>query len=152
MTDNDEERVIVEVPAHEVEEEPTPIARRILIWAAVVAVGLLLLSVLLDRPVYDLKTVPDALAGKYTCDLPEYSDRYLVLRPSSITFSTGGTSFIKYAILGADREEVEGVEFLILHFRDVAGTEFSRRIMVDPSGSRFHFTSQPRVVWKHSEP
>ena len=79
MTGNDEERIIVEVPAHEPEPERVLMTRRILIWAAVVVVGLLLLSVLLSRPDYVSKTVPEALVGEYTCDLPQYSDRYLTL-------------------------------------------------------------------------
>jgi hypothetical protein len=148
MTDNDEERVIVEVPAHEPEPQRVLITRRILIWAVVIAGGALLASAWLSRPDYDSKTVPEALVGEYTCYLPEYSDRYLTLTPSSITFGTGGTSFVTYRILGVEEEQVEGVETFILHFRDVAGTKFERRVVPDPSGSRFHFESQPAVVWQ----
>jgi len=148
MTDNDEERVIVEVPAHAPEPEGVLITRRILTWAVVVAAAVLLVSVLLSRPDYVSKNVPEALAGEYTCDLPEYSDRYLTLTPSSITFGTGGTSFVTYKILGIEKERVEGVDTLILHFRDVAGTKFERRVVADPAGSQLYFTSQPRVVWK----
>lgn len=148
MNDNDEERVIVEVPAHEPEPERVLITRRLLIWAVVVGVGLLLLSVFLGRPDYVSKTVPEALVGEYTCDLPEYSDRYLTLKPSSITFGTGGTSFVTYKILGIEREEIEGIEILTLHFRDVGGTKYMRRMVADPSGSYLYFSSQTEVVWK----
>ena len=147
MTDNDEERVIVEVPAHEPEPERVLVTRRILIWAVVIAGGALLASVWFSRPNYYSKTVPEALVGEYTCDLPEYSDRYLTLKSSSITFGTGGTSFVAYKILGVEQEEVDGVETFIFHFRDVAGTKFERRVVPDPSGSFFHFQSQPQVVW-----
>ena len=151
MNDNDEERVIVEVPAHEPEPERVLITRRILLWAVVVGVGALLVSVWLGRPDYVSKTVPEALVGEYTCDLPEYSDRYLTLTPSSITFGTGGTSFVTYKILGIEKEQVEGVEIFILHFRDVAGTKYERKMAADPSGSYLYFTSQPEVVWKRFE-
>ena len=148
MNDNDEQRVIVEVPAHEPEPKRVLITRRILIWAVAIAVGTLLLSVILSRPNYDSKTVPEALVGEYTCDLPEYSDRYLTLKPSSITFGTGGTSFVKYTVLGIERAEIEGIEILTLHFRDVAGTKYQRKLAADPAGSYLYFTSQPDVVWR----
>jgi hypothetical protein len=148
MNDNDEERVIVEVPEHEPEPARVLITRRILLWAVVVGVGALLFSVWLGRPDYVSKTVPEALVGEYTCDLPEYSDRYLTLTPSSITFGTGGTSFVTYKILGIEKEQEEGVDTITLHFRDVAGTKFERKVVADPSGSRLHFVSQPAVVWQ----
>ena len=148
MNNNDEEKVIVEVPAHEPEPQRVMVTRRILTWAVVVTVGALLLTVLLSRPNYASKTVPEALVGEYTCDLPEYGDRYLTLRPSSITFGTGGTSFVKYTILGVERADIEGIEILTLHFRDVAGTKYERKLAADPSGSYLYFTSQPEVVWK----
>jgi hypothetical protein len=148
MTNNDEERIIVEVPAHEPESETGLSTRRILTWALVFVVGVFLLSVLLGRPSYDSKTVPEALVGEYTCDLPEYSDRYLTLKPSSITFGTGGTSFVRYRILGIERADIEGFEILTLHFRDVGGTKYERKMAADPSGSYLYFTSQPEVVWK----
>jgi len=150
MTDNDEERVIVAVPAHEPEPERVLITRRVLIWAVIIALGALLVSVWLSGPDYVSKTVPDSLVGDYTCDLPQYSDRYLTLTPTSITFGTGGTSFVKYTILGIETEEFGGVENVILHFRDVAGTKYMRRIVVDSPGSTFHFSSQSQVVWKRS--
>ena len=148
MSDNDEARVIVEVPAHEPEPERVLLIRRVLIWTVAVAIGALLLSILLSRPDYDSKTVPETLVGEYVCDLPEYSDRYLTLEPSSITFGTGGTSFVTYKILGVEKEQVEGDDNFILHFRDVAGTKFERRVVPDSSGFHFHFASQPEVVWR----
>lgn len=148
MNNNDEDRVIVEVPAHEPEPQRVLVTRRVLTWAVVIGVVVMLVALLLNRPHYDLKTVPEALVGDYSCDLPEYSDRYLTLAPSSITFGTGGTSFVKYNILGIERAEIEGIEILTLHFRDVAGTKYERKLAADPSGSYLYFTSQPDVVWK----
>jgi hypothetical protein len=148
MSHNDEEKVIVEVPAHEPESQQALLKRRVLIWTPVIIIFGLLIFLLLDRPHYDSKTVPEALVGEWTSDLPQYSDRYLKLAPSSITFGTGGTSFVKYKILGIEKEQIEGVDTLYLNFQDVAGTKFRRAIVVGPSGNTLHFASQPAVVWK----
>jgi hypothetical protein len=148
MTVNDEDNVIVEVPAHEPETRQVLMRRRILVWAPIIVIFGLLVFVLLDRPHYDSKTVPEVLVGEWTCDLPQYSDRYLKLTPASITFGIGGTSFIKYKILGIEEGEIEGVDSLILNFRDVAGTKFRRAVVIGPSGETLHFASQPAVVWK----
>lgn len=148
MNHNGESGVIVEVPAHEPETRQMLMKRRIRIWAPVVIICCVLLFLVIDRPHYISKTVPEELVGEWTCDLPEYSDRYLELTPSSITFGVGGTSFVKYKILGIEEGEIEGVNNIVLRFRDVAGTEFRRAVVVSSSGETFHFASQPAVVWK----
>jgi hypothetical protein len=148
MSDNDEDKVVVAVPAHEPESRQALMKRRVLIWTPVIIIFGLLIFLLLDRPHYDSKTIPEALVGEWTCDLPEYSDRYLKLTASSITFGTGGTSFVKYKILGIEKEQNEGVDTFYLSFQDVAGTKFRRAMVVGPSGTTLHFASQPAVVWK----
>lgn len=148
MNNNRDNNVVVAVPAHPPEPRHVQMTRRILIWAAVIAVAGVLALVLLDRPDYSSKTVPEGLVGEWTCDLPEYSDRYITLTPNGITFGTGGTSFVKYTVLGIEEVEVDGVATIVLHFRDVAGTTFERPVVVDPDGSWMHFASQPAVVWK----
>jgi len=150
MNDNDEKRVIVVVPAPKPEPQGAQITRRSLIWAVAIGVLALLAGMLLNRPNYDSKVVPELLVGEWFCELPEYSDRYLTLTPSSITFGTGGTSFVTSKIMGVEKEQLEGADVLILHFRDVAGTEFKRRLVADPSGSSMYFASQPNVVWQRS--
>jgi len=152
MSHNDEARVTVEIPAHEPESRQALMKRRALIWTPVIIIFALLIFLSLDRPHYDSRTVPESLVGQWTCDLPEYSDRYLELTPSTITFGTGGTSFVKYKILGIDKEQNEDVDTVILSFQDVAGTEFRRAVVVGPSGKTFHFASQPAVVWKQFGP
>ena len=148
MSTNGENNVIVEVPAHEPEPERVMTFRRALIWLAVISVCVLLVGGLLDRPDLDSKTVPESLVGEWTSDHPEYSDRYLTMTPKSITFGIGGTSFVKYTVLGIEEEQVEGVDKIILHFRDVAGAKFKRTMVVESPGVRMFFESQPAVIWQ----
>jgi hypothetical protein len=148
MNDGTESRVIVEVPAHEPDPPRVIMMRRIKIWAAIIAgVAVLALGVF-NRQSYDSKTVPEFLIGEWTSSNPEYSDRYVTLTPTGITFGTGGTSYIKYRILGIVQEEVDGADTIVLHFRDVAGTTFQRRVVVGPSSLTMHFKSQPTVIWQ----
>jgi hypothetical protein len=146
MSTDGENNVIVEVPAHEPERVMT--LRRALIWVAVIFVIALLAGGLLDRPDLDSKTVPELLVGEWTSDHPEYSDRYVTMTSKSITFGIGGTSFVKYTVLGIKEEQVEGVNLIILHFRDVAGTKFKRTVVVEKPGALMYFESQPAVIWQ----
>lgn len=148
MNINGENGVTVEVAAHEPEPNRAMTLRRVLIGIVVIAVLALLAGRLLDRPVLDSKTVPKPLVGEWTSDHPEYSDRYLAMTPQSITFGVGGTSFVKYTVIGIEQEQVEGIDKIILHFRDVAGTKFKRTIIVESPGARMYFESQPAVVWQ----
>ena len=146
MSTNGENNVIVEVPAHE--PEPALTLRRVLICVAAIFVFVLVVGGLLDRPNLDSKTVPESLVGEWTSDHPEYSDRYLKMTSKSITFGIGGTSFIKYNVIGIEEKQVDGVKMLILHFRDPAGTNFERTIVVESPGARMYFESQPAVIWQ----
>ncbi len=148
MSSNGEDNVTVEVPAHEPEPEPVITMRRALISVVIIAVFVVLAGNLLNRPDLDSKTVPESLVGDWTSDHPEYSDRFLKVTPNSIAFGTGGTSFVRYRILGIEQEQVEGVNKIILHFRDVAGTKFKRTMVVESPGARMYFVSQPAVTWQ----
>jgi hypothetical protein len=150
MSTNGENNVIVEVPAHEPEPEPRVTLGRALILVGVVFVLTLGFGRLLDRPDLDSTAVPESLIGEWTSDHPEYSDRYLKLTSKSITFGIGGTSFIKYTVIGVKNDQVEGVERIVLHFRSVAGTKFKRTIVVESQGARMFFESQPAVVWQRA--
>lgn len=148
MSSNGEDTVQVEVAAHE-PERPRPVtARRIVIWVLIVVAAALVAGGLLLRDGVDSKTIPSSMVGEWTSDHPEYSDRYITLTPNSITFGVGGTSSVKYAIIGIETNEGEGVPSIILHFRDAAGTTFKREVILDPSGSAWFFASQPEVVWQ----
>jgi hypothetical protein len=148
MNEGTEDRVIVAVPAHEPDPPKVIKMRRIRNWAAVIALVALVAFILFSRQSYDSRIVPDFLVGEWSSDSPEYSDRYIELTPTAITFGTGGTSFIKYQILGIVQEEVEGVDTIVLHFKDVSGTTFKRRVVVGPSGLTMHFSSQPAIIWR----
>jgi hypothetical protein len=148
MSTDGENNVRVEVPAHEPEPEPTMTLRQALIWVAVIFVVAIFVARMLDRPDLDSKTVPEALVGEWTSDHPEYSDRYLKMTSKSITFGIGGTSYVRYTVVGIKEEQVDGVDMIILHFRDVAGTKFERTIVVESPGARMYFKSQPAVIWK----
>jgi len=150
MSTNGENNVIVEVPAHEPEPESFMTLRRALILVAVIFVLVLIGGGLLNRPNLDSKMVPTSLVGEWTSDHPEYSDRYLKLTSKSITFGVGGTSYVKYTVIGIEEGQVEGVEKIILHFRDVAGSKFKRTVVVETPGARMYFESQPAVIWQRA--
>ena len=148
MSTEGENNVYVEVSAHEFEEpEANATRRNLILLVTVVVVALVAGRLLYDRG-YDAKTVPQSLVGEWTSDHPEYSDRYITLTSNSITFGVGGTSSVKYAIIGIEKERVEGVDTIILHFRDVAGVKFKRSVVQYPSNDRFFFASQPAVIWQ----
>ena len=148
MSTNGENNVIVEVAAHEPESPRSITTRRALIGVAVIVVVALVAGRFLFDRGYDLKTVPPSLVGEWTSDNPEYSDRYITLTPRNIVFGVGGTASVTYTILGIREEQVDDVDQLILHFRDVSGTRFERAVILDPSGAHMHFASQPGVIWQ----
>jgi hypothetical protein len=148
MSTNGEDNVFVEVAAHEPEPPRVVTTRRILIWVAVIAVLALVAGRLLYHRGYDAKTVPQFLVGEWTSDHPEYSDRYVTLTGNSITFGVGGTSSVKYAIIGIQQDQVDGVDTIVLHFRDASGVTFKRSVVQYPTGTRFFFASQPAVIWQ----
>jgi hypothetical protein len=150
MSTNGRNNLTVEVSAHEPEPGRVMTFRRAVIWVAVISVSALLVGRLLDRPEIDSKTVPESLVGEWMSDNPEYSDRYLTMTSNSVTFGIGGTSFVTYTVLGIKKEQVEDVDKIILHFRDVAGTKFKRTIVVESPGARMYFESQPAVIWQRS--
>ena len=150
MSTDGENNVIVEVPAHEPGPELALTLRRALILVAVIFVLVLVGAGLLDRPNLDSKMMPTSLVGEWTSDHPEYSDRYLKMTSKGITFGIGGTSYIRYTVIGIEEEQVEGVKMVILHFRDVAGTKFKRTIVIESPGARMYFESQPAVIWQRA--
>jgi len=152
MSTNGENDVIVEVAAHEPEPPRVITTRRILIWVTVIAVMALLVGRLVYHRGYDSKTVPPSLRGEWTSTHPEYSDRYLALTANSITFGIGGTSSVKYTVVGVMKENAEDTDTLVLHFRDIGGTKFQRTMVVDASGERLYFASQPAVIWQRYGP
>ena len=148
MSTDGENKVYVEVPAHEFEEPKAITTRRILIWVVAIAVVALVSGRLLYHRGYDAKTVPQSLVGEWTSDHPEYSDRYLAFTANSVVFGIGGTSSVKYTVVGLMKVDTEDTDTIVLHFRDIAGTKFQKTMVVDASGDRLHFASQPAIIWQ----
>ncbi len=146
MNREEDRDVVVAVAAHSVEEGRRPATRMILIWTAVVVILAVALGAWLSREDTGSKTVPPQLVGTWTTTHPEYSDRYLVLTSDSITFGTGGTSTVRYSIIGVAVDGNDGNNFVV-HFRDAGGAKFRREIVLGDSGKKLHFKSQPSVVW-----
>ncbi len=147
MSTPDQGHVIEVVAAHEDLDPKGMSTGRILL----ILLGLAVIAVVAGRLLYqqgfDSKTVPTELIGLWTTADPSYSDRYLELQPDSITFGTGGTSSIKYSIIGVVRQEAGEREAYEIHFRGVDGAKFSREIVLAGSGNKLYFRSQAEVVW-----
>ncbi len=122
--------------------------RKILLALAVLAFLAVVAGRLFFRHSPDLKTAPPELVGTWTTDHPGYSDRYVELKPDAIIFGTGGTSFVRYEILGVDRDPSTAVDGFTIYFRDVGGEDFRKDVVLDPGGRAFHFANQPDVVWQ----
>jgi len=147
MNTPDQGHVIEVVAAHEDVDPKGMSTRRILLILLGLAVVAVVAGRLLYQQGFDSKTVPTELVGLWTTADPSYSDRYLELQPDSITFGTGGTSSIKYSIIGVVRQEAGEGEAYEIHFRGVDGSKFSREIVLAGSGDKLFFRSQPEVVW-----
>ena len=147
MSTPDQGHVIEVVAAHE-DVDPKGLSTG---WILLIVLGLAIVAVVAGRMLYhqgfDSKTLPAELVGLWTTADPNYSDRYLELQPDTITFGTGGTSSIKYSIIGVVRPEAGEGEAYEIHFRGVNGTKFSREIVLSGSGEKLFFRSQPDVVW-----
>ena len=147
MNEAEDKHVTEVVAAHPAKEDRRPATRMILIGTAVVVILAVALGAWLSREDTGSKTVPPQLVGTWTSAHPDYSDRYLVLTSDSITFGTGGTSAVRYSIIGVAAEENDDNEYFVVHFRDGGGTRYQREVVLGDSGKSLHFRSQPGVVW-----
>ena len=121
--------------------------KKILLALAVLAFLAVLAGRLFFRHSPDLKTTPPELVGTWTTDHPGYSDRYVELKPDTIIFGTGGTSFVRYTVLGVDRDVSAEIEGYTIYFRDVGGTKFQKDLVLRPEDRTFYFTNQADVLW-----
>ncbi len=152
MNREEDRDVVVAVAARPVEEGRRPATRMILIWTAVVVILAVALGAWFSREDTGSKTVPPQLVGTWTTAHPEYSDRYLVLTSDSITFGTGGTSTVRYSIIGVAVDGNDDNKYFVVHFRGAGGAKFRREIVLGDSGKKLHFKSQPSVVWTRFTP
>jgi len=152
MNREEDRDVVVAVAARPVEKDRRPATRMILIVTAVVVILAAALGAWFSREDTGSKTVPPQLVGTWTTTHPEYSDRYLVLTSDSITFGTGGTSTVRYSIIGVAVDGNDDNKYFVVHFRDAGGAKFRREIVLGDSGQKLHFKSQPGVVWTRFKP
>lgn len=152
MNREEDRDVVVAVAARPVKEDRRPATRMILIVTVVVVILAAALGAWFSREDTGSKTVPPQLVGTWTTAHPEYSDRYLVLTSDSITFGTGGTSTVRYSIIGVAVDGNDDNKYFVVHFRDAGGAKFRREIVLGDSGQKLHFKSQPSVVWTRFKP
>ena len=151
--EEDVRRVITIIPPHPAEEARRSDRRR-----ALLGTGVVLLFAMLAFVVFDWmsgedtgsETVPPQFIGVYTSSHREYGDRYLELKPTTITFSTGGTNSVVHSIIGVAGEDDDDMNFVI-HFKGVDGTKYRREIITEDAGHSFFFRTQPGVVWTQFE-
>lgn len=121
--------------------------KKILLALAVVTLLAVVAGRLFFRHSPDLKTTPPELVGTWTTDHPGYSDRYVELKPDTIIFGTGGTSFVLYTILGVDRDPSAAIDGYTVYFRDAGGNRFQKDIVLRQEGPTFYFKNQADVIW-----
>jgi len=155
MNEEENGRVVTIIPAHPVKEARQAARRKALLGAGMVAIFAMLAVIVvmwMSGEETGLKSVPPLLIGTWTSSHPEYSDRALVFESDTITFGVGGTSIVRYSIIGVAAVEENDDEYFVLHFRGVDGAKFRREIVVGDSGKSLFFRSQPDVVWTRFEP
>lgn len=151
--EEDVRRVVTIVPPHPLKEEQRFQRRRALLGAGVVLLLAMLAFVVFDWMSGEdtgSETVPPQFVGIYTSSHREYGDRYLELKPTTITFSTSDTGSVSYSIIGVAGKDDDDMNFVI-HFKGVDGAKFRREIITEDSGNSFFFRSQPGVVWTQYE-
>jgi hypothetical protein len=125
--------------------------RRILWGLAVVAIAAVVLGSLLSKDAFDFQEAPSRLVGVWTCEDPERSDLWVEFRGDFVIFGTGGTGTMKYRILGGNVEKVGEIERYKIFFRDLAGKEHNREILLAPPGNSLRFADEPSTSWTRFE-
>ena len=125
--------------------------RRIFWGLAVVAIAAVVLGSLLSRDAFDFQGAPLRLVGVWTCADPERSDLWVEFRGDFVIFGTGGTGTMKYRILGGNMEKVGEIERYKIFFRDLAGKEHNREILLAPPGKSLRFADEPSTSWTRFE-
>jgi len=125
--------------------------RRILWGLAVVAIAAIVVGSLLSRDSFDFQEAPSRLVGMWTCVDPERSDLWVEFRGDFVIFGTGGTGTMKYRILGGNVEKVGEIERYKIFFRDLAGKEHNREILLAPPGNSLRFADEPKTNWTRFE-
>jgi len=119
---------------------------------AVLAVLVVVVVVwVVNRERFEFNEVPSSLIGLWTTDDQEKSDQFVEFKPETIRLGTGGTSDVRFKVLGLNAETIGGVEHLTLYYRDLAGTRHAMEMLLDEAGEELRFMDQPRAVWTRLE-
>ncbi len=122
----------------------------------IVAVLVVLVAVVMvwvvNREHFELEEVPSSLIGLWTTDDQEMSDQFVEFRPETIRLGTGGTSDVKFNVLGLNAETIGGVGHLTLYYRDLAGTRHAMEMLLDAKGEELRFMDHPGIVWTRLDP
>lgn len=125
--------------------------QRMLTKPRIIAVLAVLVAVVLvwvvNREPFDLEKVPSSLIGLWTTDDQELSDRFVEFRPGTLRLGTGGTSDVRFNVLGLDAETIGGVRHLTLFYRDLAGTRHAMEMLLDEADEELRLMDHPGAVW-----
>jgi hypothetical protein len=123
---------------------------RILVGLAVAVVVVLVVARLsAEKPQYS--EVTPRLIGLWTCQHPEFSDQYVEFRRDAIVFGTGGTGVVKNKVSGMNVEKMGGADRYTIFYRDMAGTELYKDILLDETGMVLRFTDSADTLWTRYE-
>ncbi len=121
--------------------------RRILWGLAAVALVAIAVGSVVSRDEYQFRESPSRLLGMWSCEDPERSDIWVEFRPEFVVFGTGGTGTLKARILGIKFEQVGDVERYTVFYRDLAGKEHNKEVVLAPPGTSLRFSDEPGVDW-----
>jgi hypothetical protein len=131
---------------------PDVLTTRTILWGLVVAaIAAVVVGSLLSSDSFDFQEAPSRLVGMWTCADPERSDLWVEFRGDFVIFGTGGTGTMKYRIEGGNMEKVGEIERYKVFFRDLAGKEHNREILLAPPGTSLRFADDPKTSWKRFE-
>jgi hypothetical protein len=121
---------------------------RILVGLLLVIIAAVIIGGLVGRHPYEFDTVPEPLLGMWTCDDPVRSDLWVEFKNHLVTFGTGGTGNVTHRVLGVDHEEVGEISRYQIVYRDVAGKQHHRTIML-MAGGVLRFADDAQTDWKY---
>lgn len=120
---------------------------RILIGLVVVIVAALVIGGIVGRSDYQFEEVPEPLIGMWTCEDPERSDLWVEFKRNLITFGTGGTGDVTHRVVGVDHDQVGEINRYQIVYRDLAGRQHMREVLLSASGDSLRFADDANTTW-----
>ena len=93
---------------------------------------------------------PPGMIGSWITDNPRYADRYITIKPDSITFGIGGARTNRYKLLGCEERMEDGQTLFILHMADAGGAVYNRPLYLSDDFKQLRFKNQFDVIWTRS--